>query len=126
MGDLDKTRLRPSESDFLEPGEEDPFYLAWRVHNRVQLLTVVLTQPSLKVGRPVMDAATREAVQGDSGWLVVAGASGNASGPCEEDSAIVHHKFVGATLEPKLNNRACQRHLGHKLLCLSGGARSEF
>jgi hypothetical protein len=50
-----------------------------------------------------MDAATREEVQGDCGWLVVAGASRNDNGPCEEDSPVVHHEFLGATLAPKLN-----------------------
>jgi hypothetical protein len=39
-------------------------------------------------GRSVMDPAAREAVHGDCGWLVVAGASRNDNGQCEEDCPI--------------------------------------
>jgi hypothetical protein len=41
MGDLQETRLGSSESDFFKSfAEKDPFYLARRVQDRVQLLAV--------------------------------------------------------------------------------------
>ena len=40
MGDLEKTRLRASECAFFRPlRKKDPIYLAWRLDDRVQLLT---------------------------------------------------------------------------------------